>query len=203
MNESEFRSRFAKKLIFLRKQKKLTQSELAESLNYSDKAVSKWERGESIPDAYNLYRIAEFFGISISDFFTDEMEIIIGSTSSDMRKRSVKVFVPLISIAGVFFLASIVFFVMKNVPAWNDYAYYSIIYSLPVACIVITVFSGVWWNMLLRCVSVSALIWSLAVALYSSVNVENFKYIFLISGVLQVGCVLAFLFYHFFTKAKK
>ena len=55
---------FAQNLISLRKQMKLTQIELAEKLNYSDKAVSKWERGESIPDVTVLMDIAKTFGVT-------------------------------------------------------------------------------------------------------------------------------------------
>ena len=40
----------AKNIVLLRTGERLTQAELAERLNYSDKAVSKWERGESLPD---------------------------------------------------------------------------------------------------------------------------------------------------------
>ena len=54
---------FAQNLIALRKQMKLTQIELAEKINYSDKAVSKWERGESIPDVSVLMVIANLFNV--------------------------------------------------------------------------------------------------------------------------------------------
>ena len=44
---------------------KLTQIELAEKINYSDKAISKWERGESIPDVSVLLNLAKLFGVNI------------------------------------------------------------------------------------------------------------------------------------------
>ena len=62
---------FAQNLISLRKQMKLTQIELAEKINYSDKAVSKWERGESIPDVTVLMTIASLFGVTL-DFLVSE-----------------------------------------------------------------------------------------------------------------------------------
>ena len=52
---------FAENLAVLRKKKGWTQLELAERLNYSDKAVSKWERGESLPDVTILKQIADLF----------------------------------------------------------------------------------------------------------------------------------------------
>ena len=54
INSMDIKENFAKNLTNFRKQANLTQVELAEKLNYSDKAVSKWERGESIPDLYAL-----------------------------------------------------------------------------------------------------------------------------------------------------
>ena len=46
----DIRSIIANNLVILRRKKEMTQTELAEMLNNSDKAVSKWERGESVPD---------------------------------------------------------------------------------------------------------------------------------------------------------
>lgn len=51
-----------------RKQHGLTQLQLAELLHYSDKAVSKWERGESMPDLAVMKQLADFYGMSIDDF---------------------------------------------------------------------------------------------------------------------------------------
>ena len=52
-------------LINLRTGAGMTQAELGAKLNYSDKSISKWERGEAIPDAYVLTQIAELFGVSV------------------------------------------------------------------------------------------------------------------------------------------
>ena len=61
----------AKNITLLRKQNKWTQSELADKLNYSDKSISKWERGESIPDIEMLCKIAEIFNVNI-EYLTEE-----------------------------------------------------------------------------------------------------------------------------------
>lgn len=199
INEIDFRKHFGAKLHSLRKQRGLTQSELANCLNYSDKAVSKWERGESVPDAYTVFKIAEFFGVKAEELFCDSLEIKVDPTT-DNKTKSVRLFVPLISMFGVFFLASVVFFVMKIMPAWSEFAYYPLIYSIPIASVVMIVFSAIWWNLKLKCVCVSALIWSGAVALNYTVHIESMKYIFIICLVLQAVCILSFLFRHYFTK---
>ena len=52
-------------LINLRTDAGMTQAELGAKLNYSDKSISKWERGEAIPDAYVLTQLAELFGVTV------------------------------------------------------------------------------------------------------------------------------------------
>ncbi len=62
---SELKLISASNIIRLRTQAGLTQAELGEKLNYSDKTISKWERGEAIPDAYVLTQMAEIFGVTV------------------------------------------------------------------------------------------------------------------------------------------
>ena len=71
-NENDFKMIVAKNLIKYRKANNLTQLELAEKLNYSDKAVSKWERGESLPDVYMLQVIANMYNVTLNDLVSDE-----------------------------------------------------------------------------------------------------------------------------------
>ena len=67
----ELKETIAKNLVELRTQARLTQLQLAEKLNYSDKAVSKWERGEAIPDIRVLIKLAEIYNITVDDILTD------------------------------------------------------------------------------------------------------------------------------------
>ena len=66
MEEKEIKHNFSQNLIRLRKQFGLTQLQLAQKLNYSDKTISKWECGETLPDIVVFSTIAEFFKISVS-----------------------------------------------------------------------------------------------------------------------------------------
>ena len=76
INEEQFKAIVAKNLANYRKINNLTQLDLAEKLSYSDKAISKWERGESLPDLYTLQRIADLYGITINDLAYEKQEII-------------------------------------------------------------------------------------------------------------------------------
>ena len=66
MNNEELKSRVGANIARLRKDRGLTQAELAERINYSDKAVSKWERAESLPDVLTLISLAEHLGTDLN-----------------------------------------------------------------------------------------------------------------------------------------
>ncbi len=70
-NIREINERIAKNLIHYRKATGLTQAELAEKINYSDKSVSKWESGNGIPDVYILLELAGLYGITLNDLVCD------------------------------------------------------------------------------------------------------------------------------------
>ena len=70
MELSELKMISASNIINLRTAANLTQAELGAKLNYSDKTISKWERGEAIPDAYVLTQLAELFGVSVDYLLT-------------------------------------------------------------------------------------------------------------------------------------
>ena len=72
MTQEELKKNFSNNLIKLRKTNNLTQLALAEKLNYSDKAISKWEVGSVIPDVETMTQIADFFGITVNDLIYPE-----------------------------------------------------------------------------------------------------------------------------------
>lgn len=67
MTHEELKLQIGANITQQRKRLGMTQAELAQKLNYSDKAVSKWERGESVPDVLTLADIAQQFGITVND----------------------------------------------------------------------------------------------------------------------------------------
>ena len=67
----ELKQIIAKNIAKVRRAAGLTQLQLAEKLNYSDKAVSKWERAESMPDVLTLVQLAELFDITVNDLLLD------------------------------------------------------------------------------------------------------------------------------------
>ena len=72
MNDEKLKSQLGSNIAQYRKSSGMTQAKLAEQLNYSDKAVSKWERGESMPDVVTLVQLAELFGVSV-----DQVDVLV------------------------------------------------------------------------------------------------------------------------------
>lgn len=149
----------AANLIALRKKRGWTQAELAETLNYSDKAVSKWERAESIPDVTVLKQIADLFGVSVDYLLTVEHAAPEPETVS-RRKRQNRRLITAISTMTVWLIACILFFTLKmtvpTAPIWLIF-----IAAIPASCIVLLIFSALWWGKSWLFTTVSVLIWSI------------------------------------------
>ena len=64
--------KFEEKLMKLRKEKAWSQEELAEKLNVTRQTISKWELGQTVPDMYNLTKIAEVFGTTVSELYYEK-----------------------------------------------------------------------------------------------------------------------------------
>lgn len=181
-DEATLRKTVAKNIAQYRKGHHDTQLDLATKLNYSDKSVSKWERGESLPDVYILSQIAELYGVSVS--------ALIGEIQPPREsKPHYHMFILLLSLALTMAVATLLFsmFMICKVdyPAWMFF-----VYALPVCSIICIVFTSLWWGILWQGVSVSALIWTLGLSLYLSFELENVSLIFLVCAALQVLTLL-------------
>ena len=193
-DEATLRKTVAKNIAQYRKAHHDTQLDLATKLNYSDKSVSKWERGESLPDVYILSQIAELYGVSVS--------ALIGEIQPPKEsKPHYHMFILLLSLALTFAVATLLFamFMICGVdyPAWMFF-----VYALPVGSIICIVFTSLWWGILWQGVSVSALIWTLGLSLYLSFELENVSLIFLVCAALQVLMVLWEVFRKFLLKSR-
>ncbi len=156
---------FARNLIMLRKQMKLTQIELAEKINYSDKAVSKWERGESIPDVSVLLALAQLFGVSIDFLVTEHKneEAAKEQTSyaASIKKRN-RMLVAAITFVAILIVETIVFIALQGaIPSFWRNAMFCYAMPLPAVSVVAVVFSGLWATKGVSFAAVSVLIWTI------------------------------------------
>ena len=102
----------AKNLVELRKQNKLTQLELAERLNYSDKAVSRWERGDALPDIDVLCKICDMYGVTF-DYLTHEGDRKEKSMYTRRQENGNKIVIALLAVITVWFMATF-YYVYQN-----------------------------------------------------------------------------------------
>lgn len=75
MDGEKIKKQIGANIASYRKRSSMTQAGLADKLNYSDKAVSKWERGESVPDVLTLVSLAKLFGITVDELLVDPNEL--------------------------------------------------------------------------------------------------------------------------------
>ena len=135
----------AKNIATLRQNSGMTQLELAEKLNYSDKAISKWERGESIPDVLVLRSIARMFGVTL-DYLTEEDHAMQTSAPCPVeehphrRLRNHKV-VTTLSILIVWFVATLLYVILDAAEITHWSIWLTFVYAIPVTMIVWLVFN--------------------------------------------------------------
>ena len=129
----------AANIISLRTKAGMTQAQLAELLNYSDKSVSKWERAEAVPDAYVLKHMSEIFGVSVDYLLSSHNA---GEPISQKQKRRYRSeIIVLISMVGIWTLAFFIFII-----GWilGHLFWMVFIYAIPISLITLLVFNSVW-----------------------------------------------------------
>ena len=200
-SEQELRATVAKNIADFRKSAGLTQSELAEKINYSDKSVSKWERGEGLPDVYVLSQIADICSVNAGDFFLDEPKKL----KSTVKRVSTKVrlVITALAVGLVLLFATIVYLVFSLVKLPTQFLGLAYFCAIPVSAIVLIVFTAIWFKRIWSFLSVSLLIWSVAFGLWYYVQAQGILYIFAVAAALEVLVVLWYLLLWFRSRDKK
>lgn len=154
----------AKNISELRQARKLTQLELAGMLNYSDKAISKWEHAESIPDITVLKQIADLFNVSV-DYLLEE-------THTNPKPKQVNnrlhITITILSALLVLFIYTIIFVFTSLGLQKIGYAWLAYIYAVPSVLIVWLVFNCIWFNKRLNFLIISLLIWTFTASIHIS-----------------------------------
>ena len=162
-----------------RKRFGLTQAELADKLNYSDKAVSKWERGESTPDIITLAQLAEQFGITVDELIRDPDALPehTGAVQQAMgkvvektlkRKADKNIILGLSSIL-VWFVAMFLYVLLSGLEVRNSWL--AFFFAIPANAIVLLSLRSAWhdfrWNRIL----ISAIMWGALLSIYMTLAV--------------------------------
>lgn len=161
----DIKENLAQNLTRLRKAEGLTQAELATKLNYSDKAVSKWERGESVPDLYVLKQLADFYCVSIDALISEPLIKKPLLTQNKGKRR----FIIAMCATGLVWLVAITCFAFINIIIQSIvHTWMAFVYAIPVTMIVLLVLTSVWRKKITAGIITSLLVWSTIVAVYLS-----------------------------------
>ena len=188
MQEETLRQSIARNLTFYRKLAGHTQAELAEQLNYSDKSVSKWERGEGVPDIYVLQQIAELYRITVND--------LISTQEPQPPVKKPRLLILLLSLGLVWLAATVLFFALMLLCPALPGKWLCFLYAVPVSGIILTVFTCLWWSLWKRCLSVAVIVWGLAVCIHLTVPLPGAFLIYVVAAVVQVIFILWFVLLH-------
>ena len=195
MDEIQVKSNVSKNLAFYRKLNNLTQTELAEKINYSDKSVSKWERGDGLPDICVLVQIANILNITVDDLIYDKEELEVKPVSKNSFYETNKIiFTYMLSIGLVWLVATVFFVLCKIIVPEFDYSALAYLIAIPVTCVVTLIFSCIWRNIIIQFISTSAIIWGITICLVTTIHVENISLLCIITAILQILTALWFVF---------
>ena len=192
---ADMRLIIAKNLIDPRKSQGMTQLELAERLNYSDKAVSKWERGESLPDITVIKTIADLFGVTVDYLITEEHEVPAPLAEAAPKKKisfRTAATVTGMSVLLVQLIATLLFFILcYAIPeAHIIYRLLPYIFAVPVSCIVWLVLNSIWFNRRRNYLIISLLMWSTLMAIWLTVLPAFNLWLIFILGVPGEAIIL-------------
>ena len=206
MDETKMKMQIGANIVSYRKRLGMTQARLAERLNYSDKAVSKWERGESAPDVLTLTQLAELFDVTVNDLLIDPNElpqttgaverVMERAVEKTLKRKADKRIILGLSSVLVWFVALLLFVVISSLEVPKSWM--AFIYAIPANAIVLLSLRSAWrdfrWNRLL----ISAIMWGGILSLYTSLLVFlqlNIWKLFLLGIPGQIAIILWFRMY--------
>ena len=207
MDDDKLKKQIGANIGAYRKRMGLTQARLAERLNYSDKAISKWERGESIPDVATLVQLADVFEVSVNDLVVDPnalpentgaVERVMGkAVERTLKRKADKRIILALSSILVWFVALLLFVVISSLDVPKSWV--AFIYAIPADAVVLLSLRSAWkdfrWNQVL----ISAIMWGGLLSLYITLLVFfslNIWKLFLLGVPGQLAIILWFRLYH-------
>ena len=183
---SEIKTTIASNIIKLRTQFNMTQAELAEKLNYSDKSVSKWERGDGIPDVVVLKSIADIFGVSVDYIISEhEDERFVKQPKPEVRSD----IVTLLVILSIWTFATLLFIIfwLSGMILWDIF-----VYTIPVSVLTYLVLHSVFEKGKNNYFIISAFILSIILTVYLVTIERNWWQLFILVIPAEILVYLSF-----------
>ena len=174
----------------LRLENNMTQSEVAEKLNYTDKSVSKWERGEAIPPVDVLKELADLYGVSLDFLVTNTDEVSTDKTRNQKIIRANKVIITSLAVSLVWIVATVMF--VYGIVFAEQVFWIFFVAAVPFTAIVLLVFNCIWGKRKYTFILISVLIWTNLAAIYLAFLTFSYNLwaIFAIGVPLQIATIL-------------
>ncbi|MCR5308714.1 MAG: helix-turn-helix domain-containing protein [Bacilli bacterium] len=190
---SKIKENIANNIAELRKLHKMTQQDLAERLNYTDKAISKWERGESTPDVESLSALAKMFNLTVDDLLNEtfDKEQTLKQEKNQKNKSIAKI---ALGVLTIWLIGTVVFvYSIINHTGING-LWLSFIWPIPASCLFVTVVSFIRKYKFTLSLAASGTLWTFLMAIYLQMFVigENIWIIFLVGVPLQAIIVITY-----------
>ena len=187
---TDVKSIVADNLVALRKSRGLTQAELAAKFNYSDKAVCRWEHGDTLPDLNVLVALCDFYGITMNDLTSRECNVEIAAKC--LRDARAYRILLCMMLGIVVWLAASVWFLVSSA-IYGDPYWLAFIWAVPLSAAVILRSGRTILHTALKIVISSIFCWSLITAIFLHLLViyqANAWMIFFIGLPLQIIIIL-------------
>lgn len=178
----------AANLAELRRARGWTQAELAEKINYSDKSVSKWERGDGLPDLKVLVQLADLYEVALDTFVTQDAAHKIEQVQKPRGRLSMRILCELLAVSIVFLVATVVYVLFSFLANRNPWTLF--LWALPLSFAIMTALNLRWTYRVCAMVFCSLLSWSFLTALYLQLLPYNLWMLFLVGIPAQAAIVL-------------
>ncbi|MBQ9513627.1 MAG: helix-turn-helix transcriptional regulator [Clostridia bacterium] len=186
---NDIKETIAKNITYLRQKNGITQAEMGEKLNYTDKSVSKWENGDATPPIETIADIADYFNVSIEDMCRHDLSQSVELKPDNGKRIANKIVISLLSVSLVWLIATLVFvFVRIFVKDFSD-GWKFFIYAVPVSLILVLIFNSLWGEKKRKYLIVSLLGWAIIASVYVAVLKYNVWQIFLLGIPLQISAI--------------
>ena len=167
MDDEKIKGQIGANIAERRKAAGMTQAGLAEKINYSDKAVSKWERGESVPDVLTMIQLAQLFGVTVNDLLQSPAKANIPATPP--KPKASRGVIQGLSATLVWFVALFFYVVLSAFDI--RWGWVCFIYAVPVTAIVLLSLRSAWRNFSWNKVLISVIVWGALTSIYASVRI--------------------------------
>ncbi len=179
----------AKNLVELRRSRKLTQQELAQRLNYSDKAVSRWEHAETMPDIETLCKICDIYGVEFQYLLQKEQP---KKNNPYVKKTDIpgKVITMFIAVCAVWIAALIAYTYVNTIWQRNEWVLF--IWAIPLTGLICRAYNRLYFrSKVVDCVFLSVTMWTLLLAFYLQTLEYNIWMLFIIGVPIQAVIIMS------------